>query len=146
MIKWILIILLATVMFFGCGKESPSAPTPNQPPVITDTHCTIILYTSGYGPTGIIYCKVTDPDGLGDIDEVKWISDVQGYNPQITQLYDDGSHGDPTANDGTYSIDATNYTVWFYWGDGVHNGIGPVYTFEVEDKAGHSDDTDPIEY
>jgi hypothetical protein len=151
MTKWIFILFLMVALIVGCGKDSdsPTEPKENEPPEIGDTHVSIVEYTGyGYGPTGIIYCKVTDPDGLGDIKECNWISDVEGYNAQINELYDDGTHGDITANDGTFSLDVDEYwsEVTFWYGDGELNGTGAVYYFEVEDKQNHTDDTNPVEY
>ena len=150
MTKWIFVILFATTLIFGCGKESNPAAPENQPPVISDTHCTIVMYTNGsdiwYGPTGLIYCKVTDPDGLDDIKDVQWVSDYEGGNAFFVSLYDDGTHGDITAGDGTFTLDCDQNPFQYWQGDGEVNGVGAVYYFLVEDKMNHTDETDPQEY
>ena len=59
--------------------------------------------------TATITVDAYDPDGLGDIDSVYFISMREGQppNPGHYYLYDDGdslAHGDLVAGDGTYSI------------------------------------------
>jgi hypothetical protein len=153
MVKYLLVVFLALALLMGCGGDDdggPTQPQENQPPEIGDTHSVFVLYTDGvdywYGPSGLIYCKVTDPDGLDDIKDVQWVSDIEGGNAKYADLYDDGTHGDITADDGTYSIDCDQYTVQYWKGDGEDDGVGAVYYFQVEDKMNHTDDTDPIEY
>ena len=108
MAKLIPLILLIVVVFMGC-KEDPVGP--NKPPTIGDSRCSIVQYTNGYFPTGLIYCKVSDPDGLDDIENAQWISKQTGGNDVFVSLYDDGTHGDITSDDGVYTTDWDQYSV-----------------------------------
>ena len=141
MIKWILVILLATTMFFGCGKSSPAEPE-NEPPEIEDTHVYLIFNI----PADKVLCEVSDPDGLGDIASVSFIMANPGYNDLIYDLYDDGTHGDITSGDGTYTYEWVEGVDIRWVGDGEVNGVGATYQFRVRDSANHEVYTDAVEY
>lgn len=54
----------------------------------------------------LVTADVTDPEGLSDIDTVRFTvrlpgNQDAGFDPQL--MFDDGSNGDVTANDGTFS-------------------------------------------
>lgn len=82
----------------------------NQPPVLSNFHSNIADTIVVMNDVPFVYTvTATDPNGASDISRVYTI--VHQANPSAPvlnlTLYDDGTHGDQTANDGIYSIGLT---------------------------------------
>jgi hypothetical protein len=94
-----LFLSISILMFMHCSKS-----TQNNAPVISDVVVPDSLIAGYLG--GFFSVKVSDPQGSGDI---AWVyleisSPVSNWNPGIIYLRDDGTGGDSTASDGTYSV------------------------------------------
>jgi len=94
-----LLLLLSILIFTHCSKS-----TQNNAPVISEAVVPDSLI-AGYSG-GFFSVNVSDPQGLGDI---AWVylqisSPVSNWNPGIIYLRDDGTGGDSTSGDGTYSL------------------------------------------
>ena len=133
-----IVIILAVTL--GCTK-SPTAPE-NRPPVIENVHVYLVFNL----PADNVWCRVSDPDELDDITSVSFIMSNPGFNDLIYELYDDGSHGDISAGDGTYTYEWVEGVDARWMGDGAVNGTGPTYRFRARDSANHEVYTDPVEY
>jgi hypothetical protein len=82
----------------------------NQAPVLSNFHSTIADSIVVVNDVPFVYTvTASDPNGASDISKVYTI--VHQANPSAPvlnlTLYDDGTHGDKTANDGIYSIGLT---------------------------------------
>jgi hypothetical protein len=94
-----LFLLLSASVFIHCSKS-----TQNSAPVISDVVAPDSLIAGYLG--GFFAVSVSDPQGLGD---VAWAylqvsAPNSNWNPGILYLRDDGTSGDSTAGDGTYSL------------------------------------------
>jgi len=94
-----LFLLLSIAIFTHCSKS-----TQNNAPVISEAVVPDSLIAGYLG--GFFSVEVSDPQGLGD---VAWVyleisSPTSNWNPGVIYLRDDGSGGDSTASDGTYSL------------------------------------------
>ncbi len=73
---------------------------------------------------------ITHPNGLGEIDSVRYVTDDGYMNPQIN-INDKGIAGDDIAGDGVYSCSGT------IAGDSSKGSMG--MTFTITDKSGKTD-------
>jgi hypothetical protein len=85
------------------------------------------------GDSGLLKAEVYDPDGLADIDYVKfWVTRNPGDSGP---LYDDGTNGDETAGDGIYTRGIYGATLY-----GEEVGV----ILEAEDTAGNAGHTSSV--
>ncbi len=80
----------------------------NYPPVLSNVSAPDTVILGAAGDTLFISVDVHDPQGLSDIKKVYFNSTKPDGNPASGNpfiMYDDGSKGDITPNDGTYSLD-----------------------------------------
>ena len=94
-----LFLSISILIFMHCSKS-----TQNNAPVISEVVVPDSLI-AGYSG-GFFSVKVSDPQGSGDI---AWVfleigAPNSNWNPGVIYLRDDGTGGDFTASDGTYSL------------------------------------------
>jgi hypothetical protein len=80
----------------------------NYPPILSNIIAPDTVILGAVGDTLFISVDVTDPQGLVDIKKVYFNSTKPDGTPALSNpfiMYDDGSKGDITPNDGTYSLD-----------------------------------------
>jgi len=80
----------------------------NYPPVLSNVIAPDTVVLGTVVKTLFISVDVTDPQGLVDIKKVYFNSTKPDSTPALDNpfiMYDDGSNGDITPNDGTYSLD-----------------------------------------
>jgi len=152
------LIFMAVLFIAACGEESSSDKenndnVNNNKPVIGQIGHTIMSdggnggnQTTNYNPvvTDIghrtvnnlpthVWARVSDQNGLSDIQSVTVVQSVRDDNKTFQfKLYDDGSHGDTSANDGKFeysmveNVDARYYTT----------SPGHLWTVTATDKSG----------
>jgi hypothetical protein len=80
----------------------------NYPPVLSNVNAPDTVILNASGDTLFISIDVFDPQGLADIKKVYFNSTKPDGNPAVDNpfyMYDDGSGGDATPKDGTYSLE-----------------------------------------
>ncbi|MBI3579279.1 MAG: hypothetical protein HY089_07725 [Ignavibacteriales bacterium] len=79
----------------------------NKPPTLSNLQAPDSVSLGNQNQTILLQVKATDPDGLNDIQKIIFNSFLPAGQPSSGNpflMHDDGSNGDITAGDGTYSL------------------------------------------